>query len=438
MNIRKTGINLLLVAEAGLLIMVLVLGLISGATDAIKGPDKPQSDIVGSEDNSKPGDSQNPSQTPDTEKPGGDTQEPEMWHVYAVPEEYVEGRVEFSPAVEAKLASMTVQQKVAQLFVITPEALTGVNAVTIFGNASKSAYDTYQVGGLVYSSKNIQNTAQLQNLLNGTKNYGLTTYGIPAFTVIEEIGGANGSPLATGLGSDRISSPSELGNQGLTAVEQAGKVRAEYVFANGFSLLLSTNGDVSPALDTAYRLNTFGTDGALVATMVGADIKATETAGLASSLKYFPGKANATANPNGILVSKMSIEDLSRYILASYDAGIKSGASVVTIGNVIAPAITGDENVPCSLSGRTIGLLRQSMGFNGIIMTEDFSDSAFVSIYGGDTACVEAIKAGVDMIYMPADFVAAYNAILEAVNSGDITEERLHNAVGRILTEKGI
>ena len=133
-----------------------------------------------------------------------------------------------------------------------------------------------------------------------------------------------------------------------------------------------------------------------------------------------------------------SIEDLSKDILASYATGIDSGASVVTIGNVIASAITDDENVPCSLSNRAIGLLRQSMGFNGIIMTEEFSTSAFVTTYGGDSACMEAIKAGVDMIYMPANFVESYNAVLEAVNNGNISMDRLNNAVGRILTEKGL
>ena len=61
-----------------------------------------------------------------------------------------------------------------------------------------------------------------------------------------------------------------------------------------------------------------------------------------------------------------------------------------------------------------------------------------MSVYGNGAACVEAIKAGVDMIYMPSDFAEAYNAVLEAVNNGNISADRLNNAVGRILTEKGV
>lgn len=442
MNIQKNGINLLLVAEAGLLIIVLVLGLISGAAGVITNPDgDSNNNIVDNGGNNDWNNSEDEQEPGDSQKPGGDegdNQNPNMWHVYAVPEEYTETRVTFSDAVEAKLATMTVQQKVAQLFVISPEALTGYNTVTAFGNASKQAYDRYPVGGLVYSPKNFQNKAQVQVLLQGTKDYGAQKYGVPAFTVIEEEGGANNSPLATMLGMNRVSSASELGNQGVAAVEQAAKVRGEYVANCGFNLLLSTIADVSPALDTAYRLRTFGTNGELVASLVAADIKAIEGMKVNSALKYFPGKANASANANGILYCDMSIEDLSKDILASYAAGIEAGTSVVTIGNVIVPAITDDENVPCVLSGRTIGLLRESMGFDGIIMTESFSDSAFVNIYGSDSACVEAIKAGVDMIYMPANFEEAYNAVLEAVNNGNISADRLNNAVGRILTEKGI
>ena len=448
MNIQKNGINLLLIAEAGLLIIVLVLGLISGAAGIITSPGgDSDNNIVNNSGNNDWNNSQEEQESEDSQKPGednpggdseGDTQKPDMWHVYVVPEEYVETRVTFSDAVEEKLASMTIQQKVAQLFVISPEALTGYKTVTAFGNASKQAYDRYPVGGLVYSPKNFQNKAQVQVLLQGAKDYGVQKYGVPAFTVIEEEGGANNSPFATALGINRVSSASELGNQGVTAVEQAAKVRAEYVANGGFSLLLSTIADVSPALDTAYRLRTFGTDGELVASLVAADIKAIEGMNVNSALKYFPGKANASANENGILYCGLSIEELSKDVLASYASGIEAGASVVTIGNVIVPAITDDENVPCVLSGRTIGLLRESMGFDGIIMTEDFSDSAFANIYGSDSACVEAIKAGVDMIYMPANFEEAYNAVLEAVNNGNISADRLNNAVGRILTEKEI
>ena len=446
MNIQKNGINLLLVAEAALLILVLVLGLLGGAAGAIRDNDNNTPIVSGSENNDwyHP-DSNKPSgDNSEDEKPGGDEpndnpgeNHPETGKWY-VPEDYAEGRVRFSDSVEAKLATMTVAQKVAQLFIVTPEALTGYNTVTAFGNASKQAFDQYPVGGLVYNTKNFQNTAQVPLLLSGVKNYSIQKYGMTVFTAIEEEGGANYSPLATTLGIDRISQASELGNQGVTAVTQAAKARAEYLKKYEFNLLLSTIADVAPSLDTTYGLRTYGTNAELVASMVAADVKATKEAGRMSALKYFPGKANATNGGAGVLTSSETLEDLSKGSFISYQAGIDAGVNFVMIGNVITESITDDENVPCCLSSRTIGLLRESMGFKGVILTENFSDPAFTSVYGAETSCVEAIKAGVDMIYMPADFVKAYNAVMEAVNNGNISADRLNNAVGRILTAKGV
>ena len=446
MNIQKNGINLLLVAEVVLLIAMLVLGLLGGAAGAIR--DNDDNPIISDADNDdwydkdsdgdkRPSGNGSEDKEPSGGNQGNDDKAPEAGKWY-VPEDYTEGRVTFSDSVEAKLATMTNAQKVAQLFIITPEVLTGYNTVTAFGNASKQAFDKYPVGGLVYTTKNFQNTAQVQLLLSGVKNYSIQRYGMTVFTVIEEEGGANYSPLATTLGLNRISSASELGNQGVTAVTQAVKARAEYLKKHEFNLLLSTIADVAPALDSAYALRTYGTDASLVASMIAADVQVTIEAGEMSALKYFPGKANASNGGAGVLTSSETLEDLSKGSFLSYQAGIDAGVNFVMIGNVIVESITDDENVPCCLSSRTVGLLRESMGFNGVILTENFSDPAFTSVYGAEASCVEAIKAGVDMIYMPADFVKAYNAVMEAVNNGNISVDRLNNAVGRILTAKGV
>lgn len=428
MNMQKNGINLLLVAEAALLIAVLVIGLLGGAAGVIK-DNNIDNPVAGGTQNSG---SNRPSQgKPDGTEAGDDSEEPAKWYV---PEEYTETRVNFSESVEAKLASMTLEQKVAQLFVITPEALTGYNAVTVFGNASKEAFNKYPVGGLVYTTKNFQNAAQVSLLLKGARDYGQQQFGIPLFTSIEEEGGAKYSPLATALGLSVTASASELASQGLSAVEQAAKLRGEYIAQYGFNLSLSTIADVSASADTPYAQRTYGTDASLVAGMVAAEVAASKNAGLVTTLKCFPGKANMQDE----WMSTETFEELCSGSLISYQAGIDAGADVVMIGNVIIESITDDMNVPCSLSGRTVGLLRESMGFQGIIMTDDFSSEVFAAAYDTESACVEAIKAGVDMIYMPADFAKAYDAVLAAVNNGNISADRLNNAVGRILTVKGV
>ena len=441
MNIQKNGINLLLVAEALLLVVVLVLGVVSGATgmmNNLTGDTEDNKVSINTENtgNSSETDNGSESQNPNDTSNGG-TENPDTG--YVVPEDYTEGRVTFSDSVEAKLASMTVEQKVAQLFLVTPEELTGYNKVTAFGNASKEALNSYPVGGFVYTANSFQNTAQTQSLLKLAKAYSLSEFGMTLFTAVEEEGGEQYSPLANALGHNRGSLASEIGAQGsASAVEQATQSRVNYVKADEFNLLLSTVADVSAALDTGYRLRTFGTDALMVSQLVDADIRTIEKSGVYSTLKYFPGKANATANGSGVLTSNETLEELSKGSLLAFQSGIDAGATFVMIGNVIVPSITDDENVPCCLSNRTVGLLREEMGFEGIIITDNFSEAGFVSVYGNGAACVEAIKAGVDMIYMPSDFAEAYNAVLEAVNNGNISADRLNNAVGRILTEKGV
>lgn len=366
MNIQKNGVNLLLVAEVLLLIVVLVLGIMSGVAGKIRditGDSENGSVVKGTEDTSNDWfssesgtDSENESTT-DTED---DSQLVD--NRWSIPEDYAESRVTFSDSVEALLSSMTTEQKVAQLFLVSPEALTGYNRVTVFGNASKQAMDKYPVGGLVYSEINYQGEEQFASLLKGAKDYSQETFGYTIFTI---------------------------------------------------------------AADDATEAITTG-----LATI--------ETTGIDNAIKYFPDKANAVDGGSGILSDSRTFEELSNGSLESYQTSIDAGAKYIVVGNVIVESITDDENVPCTLSSRTVGLLRESMGYNGVLITEDFSNAGFVSVYGNGNACVEAIKAGMDMIYMPYDFETAYTSVLDAVKSGNISEDRINNAVGRILTAKGV
>lgn len=348
MNIQKNGINLLLVAEVLLLAVVLVLGLLSGVTGAIRdvtdGPDSEGILTEGSE-NTEETDS---TDVIDTEGNGATNNG--RW---SVPEDYSEGRVTFSANVEEKLAAMTTEQKVAQLFIVTPEELTGYNQVTIFGNASKTAMDKYPVGGFAYNANNYQGTAQFESLIRGAKDYSTQQFGYTLFAIVEET----------------------------------------------------------------------------LANTEGVDVSALENSGINVAVKCF-----MSSELNG----DETLEELSNTSFSTYQESIDDGIAFIVVGNAMLESITDDENVPCTLSNRVVGLLRESMGYDGLLITDSFSESGFVLAYGNGPACVEAIKAGMDMIYMPSDFEEAYNAVLQAVNNGNISADRLNNAVGRILTAKGV
>lgn len=394
MNTENKRVNLLLLLEILALVVVIVLVImtkVSGTGNQEPQGHSSQNEVVGSEN------TEGSSDTEGTSNDKGDTTG------ISVPDSYTEERIAFSDSVEAKLTSMSTEEKVAQLFIVTPEQLTGYDQVTMFGAASQTALDQYPVGGFVYSSLNMESAAQTQALLVNAQEYNVQKRGVQLFTAIE----------------DKNRDMADL---------------KEY----GFNLMLTTVADVARFMDTEYSQLTFGTDAVVVADKVSNEVQTIETTGLMSTLKYFPGKAQAKAGNNGVWISYESLEDLNAGSLLSYQAGIDAGATFVMVGNVIIPSVTGDDTVPCSLSNRAVGLLRKSMGFQGVLITDNFSEENFVSVYGSAEGCVKAINAGMDMIYKPADFVGAYTAILEAVNNGTISVDRLNNAVGRILTAKGV
>lgn len=108
------------------------------------------------------------------------------------------------------------------------------------------------------------------------------------------------------------------------------------------------------------------------------------------------------------------------------------------MGNVLCQSVTGEETTPCSLSSNAVNYVRSTMGFSGILITDDLSDTSLNSVYTQDEAVVAAVKAGMSMIYVSTGFEGSYNAVVEAANNGEISAEQLDDAVGRILTAKGI
>jgi beta-N-acetylhexosaminidase len=106
------------------------------------------------------------------------------------------------------------------------------------------------------------------------------------------------------------------------------------------------------------------------------------------------------------------------------------------LGNVAYEALTGDDTTLCSLSAGAVSYLRSEMNYTGIIMTDSLSEDIITANYSSGEAAVAAVKAGVDLLYCPADFEEAYQAVLDAVDAGEISEDTIDQAVGYILTGK--
>ena len=130
------------------------------------------------------------------------------------------------------------------------------------------------------------------------------------------------------------------------------------------------------------------------------------------------------------------LDELKNAELVPFQKGILAGVSFIMVSHIAAPNVTGDQ-VPASLSGKMVtDVLRMQMGYDGIVITDAMNMGAVVNEYDSKSAAVAAIRAGVDLILMPKDFKSAYQGVLDAVNGGDIAEERIDQSVRRIFLVK--
>lgn len=326
---------------------------------------------------------------------------------------YSEVKITFSDEVEKTIAQMTNNQLVGQLFLISPESLVGFTTVRLAGDSTYGCIMQRPVFGLMYSEANFTDKDQMMTMLSNTQEFSQTASGVSMMMGITETGGADGSVIADYMEADAVESASSLIASGADAVRTAAAQKATYLKEAGFSLVFSTNAEVNGDLETTTS-------------MVTADIEGIQSVGLTDVVATFPW--------NNDKDSSESFADLMANELSVYQAAVDAGAKVIMVSNTTVPEISGDE--PCSLSSGTVDVLRGNMGYEGVLMTAAMDDSRITDQYSSSDAAVEAIVAGMDLIYSPADFDSTYDAVLSAVEDGTITEVRLHNAVGRVLSLK--
>ena len=118
-----------------------------------------------------------------------------------------------------------------------------------------------------------------------------------------------------------------------------------------------------------------------------------------------------------------------------FEAAAENGVDFTMVAHVAAPSITGSD-LPSTMSGRMVGILRYDLGFNGVIITDALNMGAIANNYTTGSACVSAVQAGVDMLLMPVSLDEAYSSIANAVSDGTISEDRIDQSVKRILNAK--
>lgn len=340
----------------------------------------------------------------------------------------------------ALLQEMTLEQKVAQMFMITPEQMTGYTLVTAAGNASKSAYQTYPVGGLIYFKDNLETPEQVKTMLKNMDRFSRDIAKVPLFLGVDEEGGTVkriGSQAAFG-----VPDVPDMALVGASGNKEdgygAGSTIGAYLAELGFNLDFAPVADVLSNRDNkAMAKRSFGTDAQTVSDYSVRFLDGLQEKGICGVMKHFPGQGSVAGDTeNSFQATDKTLDQLMADDLVPFQTGIAHGVDMILAAHVSAPAVTGDQT-PASLSQVMLTeVLRGKLGFDGIVITDALNMGAIVDHYQADVAAVMAVQAGADLLLMPDDFQAAYDGVLKAVGEGAISVERIDQSVLRILKLK--
>ena len=341
---------------------------------------------------------------------------------------------------ESILAEMTLEEKVAQMFFITPEALTEVDLVTEAGNTTEAAFSEYPVGGIIYFGQNMESREQVSAMLRRMQNISEKQMNIPIFLATDEEGGRV-SRLYGGAITDipYVGDMYSVGkSEDSSEAYQVGRTIGSYMKELNFNVDFAPVADIySNPENTVIGDRAFGSTAELVSEMVPMAVKGLQSEGVLATLKHFPGHGDtADDSHNGYASSYKTMEELEQCEFLPFYAGIQSNAAFVMMGHISLPNVLDDET-PASLSYEIVTeILREKLQFNGIIITDALNMGAIAQNYSSGEATVMAVEAGVDMLLMPADFKTAYETLINSVQEGRISEERINESVLRILQTK--
>lgn len=331
-------------------------------------------------------------------------------------------------------SEMPVEDKVAGLFMITPEALTGVRTATRAGEGTQEALNQYAVGGLVYFGHNILDKEQITTMLANTVS--MSRY--PIFLSVDEEGGEISRVANSNVEVTKVDDMATIGAGGDTSqAYEAGANIGSYLKELGFNVDFAPVADVTTEGETSALGNrSFGSDSQLVGDMVSNVVNGIEGAGVSSCLKHFPGLGSTSADTHeGRVELDKTLDELRASDFVPFQQGIEAGADFVMVSHVTASSL--DDSVPSSLSEKVItDILRGELGFEGVVITDALNMTAITEYYTSGEAAVMALEAGADVLLMPEDFEEAYQAVLTAVQEGRISEERIDESLERIYRVK--
>ncbi|GAB4008408.1 hypothetical protein GCM10029992_64690 [Glycomyces albus] len=339
-------------------------------------------------------------------------------------EQTIDGREAY---VADQLASMSLEDKVGQLFMVYvngPSADTDdpdhvdANQDHLGVDNGAELIERYRPGGVIYFgwAGNVDDPEQIARLSKGLTE--AAADGVPPLIATDQEYG-----VVTRIGEPVTQFPGAmpLGATGdAEAAENAARIAGSELRAMGLSQNFAPDADVNinPA-NPVIGVRSFSSDPGLAAELTAAQVRGYSSGGVAACAKHFPGHGDTDVDSHvGLPTITHTEREWSEIDAPPFEAAIEAGSDMIMSAHIQFPALD-DSLKPATLSEPILtGLLRERLGFTGVVVTDSLEMEGVRSEYGDERVPVMALLAGADLLLMPPDFVLARQAVLDAIESG--------------------
>ena len=320
------------------------------------------------------------------------------------------------------IANMTLEEKVGQMFM--PKAP--------LENAQEMV-SKYHLGGYILFARDFEGKTK-EEVINNIASYQNASE-IPMLIGVDEEGGTvNRISKFKEFRDTPFASPQEIyKSSGFLGIEEDTIIKAEFLKSFGINVNFAPVADVSTNPDDYIYARSFGENANLTSKYVETVVTAMKESNIASVLKHFPGYGNNVDTHKGMSIDNRSYETFLESDFLPFISGIKAGADIILVSHNIVNSM--DPDNPASLSKKVHEILRDDLGFTGVIITDDLHMDAIKDYIGNTEAAVKAILAGNDLI-CTTDFETQIPAVVEAVKAGTISEDQINESVYKILKLK--
>ena len=348
--------------------------------------------------------------------------------------------------VEARLSKMTLREKVGQMFFVRMETLDTTihwnayaelqeNPILEVTQTMRKVNENYPVGGLILYAWNIENETQLSKLISQIR----ALNGSPLLCIDEE--GGRVARIANNPNFDvkKYESMAAIGATGDPKnAYECGNTIGTYLKRYGFDIDFAPVADVNTNPENIIiGPRAFSDKPEVAAPMVTNYLQGLKDAGITGCIKHFPGHGDTKADTHfGYASTQKTWSEMLDCEMVTFKAGIQWGCQMIMTAHIGAPKVTGSD-IPSTMSPIILqDKLRGELGYQNIIITDGMEMGAITQQYSSAEAALGSIQAGVDIVLGPKNLVEAFDAVIDAVNKGVISEERINQSVRRILKLK--